>query len=125
MLAELKEMAARADECESMETVLGIEGTAPRLYFEAFEGLLKAEPGEDSPRLLRFDFAGRNRRPPRDAVNALLSLGYSLLVKDLTIACYAADSNPIVGFCISRGLDGQRWPWTGWSHSVLSLWIGR
>jgi CRISPR-associated protein Cas1 len=45
-----------------------------------------------------MDFAGRNRRPPRDAVNALLSLGYSLLAKDLTIACYATGFDPMMGF---------------------------
>ena len=41
---------------------------------------------------------GRNRRPPRDPVNALLSLGYSLLAKDLTVACYAVGFDPYVGF---------------------------
>jgi len=41
---------------------------------------------------------GRNRRPPRDPVNALLSLGYSILTKDLTIACYAVGFDPMMGF---------------------------
>ncbi len=45
-----------------------------------------------------FDFAGRNRRPPRDPVNALLSLAYSMLAKDLTVACYAVGFDPYVGF---------------------------
>lgn len=97
-LVELKEMAARAEECGSMESLLGLEGNAARLYFGAFAGLLKAEPEEELPAMFRFDFTGRNRRPPRDAVNALLSLGYSLLVKDLTIACYAAGFDPMLGF---------------------------
>ena len=91
-------MAARADECNSMETLLGLEGNAARLYFGAFSGLLKGEIDEDLPPMFRFDFAGRNRRPPRDAVNALLSLGYSLLVKDLTVSCYAAGFDPMLGF---------------------------
>ena len=39
---------------------------------------------EDTPAIFRMDFTARNRRPPRDAVNALLSLGYSMLAKDLT-----------------------------------------
>ena len=47
---------------------------------------------------LRFDFEGRNRRPPRDPVNALLSLGYSLLAKDLTITCAAVGLDPYLGF---------------------------
>ena len=56
--------------------------------------------GEDAERRggVPFDFEGRNRRPPRDPVNALLSLGYSLLAKDLTVACFAVGFDPYVGF---------------------------
>jgi CRISPR-associated protein Cas1 len=97
-LRELKEMAARAEECESLETLLGMEGNAARLYFGAFSGLLKTDTGEDLQPMFRLDFMGRNRRPPRDGVNAMLSLGYSLLVKDLTVACYAAGFDPMLGF---------------------------
>ena len=97
-LLELKVMAARADDCDSMETLLGLEGNAARLYFGAFSGLLKRETGEELLPMFRFDFTGRNRRPPRDAVNALLSLGYSLLVKDLSVACYATGFDPMLGF---------------------------
>ncbi len=97
-LRELKEMGTRAEECESMQTLLGIEGNGARLYFGAFSGLLKSETDDELPAMFRFDFVGRNRRPPRDAVNALLSLGYSLLVKDLTVACYAAGLDPMLGF---------------------------
>jgi len=45
-----------------------------------------------------FDFRHRNRRPPRDAVNALLSLAYSVLAKDLTIVCHAVGFDPYLGF---------------------------
>ncbi|MDQ2712805.1 MAG: CRISPR-associated endonuclease Cas1, partial [Acidobacteriota bacterium] len=94
----LKQMADDAEECRSLEELLGIEGNAARVYFGEFQGFIKVEPEEDLPRIFRMDFAGRNRRPPRDAVNALLSLGYSLLAKDLTIACYAAGFDPMMGF---------------------------
>ncbi len=57
---------------------------------------LQAERGGEAWR--RFDFAGRNRRPPRDPLNALLSLGYSLLTKDLTITCAAVGLDPYLGF---------------------------
>jgi CRISPR-associated protein Cas1 len=97
-LAMLKQLAARAENCESLESLLGIEGTAARLFFGGFQGLIKTEPDEALPALFQFDFLGRNRRPPRDAVNALLSLGYSLLTKDLTIACYAVGFDPMLGF---------------------------
>ena len=100
-LQEMKQMAEQAAGCESLETLLGVEGNAARLYFGAFQGLIKVDDeaeGEPLPRVFRMDFAGRNRRPPRDAVNALLSLGYSLLAKDVTIACYAAGFDPMMGF---------------------------
>ena len=45
-----------------------------------------------------FDFTNRNRRPPRDPVNAMLSLAYSLLAKDLTIVCHAVGFDPYLGF---------------------------
>ncbi|MCL4207866.1 MAG: CRISPR-associated endonuclease Cas1 [Pirellulaceae bacterium] len=47
---------------------------------------------------MRFDFSGRNRRPPRDPVNALLSLGYSLLAKDLTIVTQTVGFDPYLGY---------------------------
>jgi len=93
----LKEMAERAESAASLEELLGIEGNAARLYFGDFAGMIK--PDEDAGASeLRFDFEGRNRRPPRDPVNALLSLGYSLLAKDLTVACYAVGFDPYVGY---------------------------
>jgi CRISP-associated protein Cas1 len=98
LLRELKKMAEAAEECGSLQELLGLEGNAARLYFGAFGGLIKVEPGEEVPRPFRMDFEGRNRRPPKDAVNALLSLGYSLLAKDFTVACYAAGFDPMMGF---------------------------
>jgi CRISPR-associated protein Cas1 len=46
----------------------------------------------------RFDFAKRNRRPPRDPINALLSLGYGVLAKDLTVICATVGLDPYLGF---------------------------
>lgn len=97
-LQGMKEMAERAENCATAEELLGIEGNGARLYFGAFGGLLKTDLGEGLPEVFQFDFNGRNRRPPRDAVNALLSLGYSMLAKDLTIACYAVGFDPMSGF---------------------------
>lgn len=98
---EMKRLAEKAEECPAMDQLLGLEGTAARLYFGMFGGLVKrddeGEPEGDSE-FFRFDFEGRNRRPPRDPVNAMLSLGYSLLAKDLTVACYAVGFDPMVGF---------------------------
>lgn len=52
----------------------------------------------EGQQFFRFDFTRRNRRPPRDAVNALLSLGYSLLARDCTVAAHAVGFDPYVGF---------------------------
>lgn len=97
-LAEMKTMMERVEGAKSLEELLGLEGNAARAYFQAFSGMLKAESGEDTPAAFRMDFTARNRRPPRDAVNALLSLGYSMLAKDLTITCYAVGFDPLMGF---------------------------
>lgn len=96
-LAGLKEMADRAERASSLEELLGIEGNGARLYFGDFAGMIKLDE-DGGNRETRFDFEGRNRRPPRDPVNALLSLGYSLLAKDLTVASFAVGFDPYIGF---------------------------
>ncbi|HET9619797.1 MAG TPA: CRISPR-associated endonuclease Cas1 [Kofleriaceae bacterium] len=96
-LERLKELAGKATHAPSLESLLGVEGAAARLYFEAFAALLRPpDPAPDGA--LRFDFEGRNRRPPRDPVNAVLSLGYALLTKDLTLALQAVGFDPYLGF---------------------------
>ncbi|MGE3277892.1 MAG: CRISPR-associated endonuclease Cas1 [Vicinamibacterales bacterium] len=91
----LKRLVTRAQFAPSLEALLGIEGSAAALYFGAFAGMVKVEDDEG---VRTFDFAGRNRRPPRDPVNALLSFAYSLLARDLTIVCHAVGFDPFVGF---------------------------
>jgi CRISPR-associated protein Cas1 len=105
-LGILKAMSDRAERAENLESLLGIEGSAARTYFEEFAGMIKpggpeSDPGAEpdpSSNGFTFDFDGRNRRPPRDPVNALLSLAYSMLAKDMTIACYAVGFDPYMGF---------------------------
>lgn len=106
-LRELKWLVGRAETAGSLEELLGIEGLAARIYFGLFAGMLKRNCQWDAPPACAgradrsawsFDFQARNRRPPRDPVNALLSLGYSLLTKDLTVACYAVGFDPMIGF---------------------------
>jgi CRISPR-associated protein Cas1 len=96
-LTGMKEMAERAEGAGSLEELLGIEGNAARIYFGEFTGMMKPDE-EAGTGPLPFEMDGRNRRPPRDPVNAMLSLGYSLLTKDLTVACYAVGFDPYVGF---------------------------
>ena len=80
------------DSALDMTELLGIEGTAAAIYFEQFESMLKERAD------WQFDWRGRNRRPPRDPVNALLSLGYSMLAKELTGVCHAVGLDPFLGF---------------------------
>jgi CRISPR-associated protein Cas1 len=97
-LERLKQLVATAEKATSLESLLGIEGTAARIYFEAYGEMLKPPTDDKDAGTLTFDFDGRNRRPPRDPVNSLLSLGYALLSKDLTIALQAAGFDPYLGF---------------------------
>lgn len=101
-IAFLKCMQEDAERADSLEQLLGVEGNAARVYFEHFAGMIKVDEGEHSssngPPEFSFDFLRRNRRPPRDPVNALLSLAYSVLAKDLTIVCHAVGFDPFLGF---------------------------
>jgi CRISPR-associated protein Cas1 len=97
-LQQMKAMADRAEAAADIQELLGIEGNAARLYFGDFSGMIKTDEEEESSVQFRFDFSRRNRRPPRDAVNALLSYSYSLLTKDCIIACYAVGFDPMIGF---------------------------
>lgn len=96
LIDRMRELIDSVAEVESIESLLGIEGTAARLYFEAFAGLF--QPSGDRRGRLGFDFDGRNRRPPLDPINALLSLGYALLAKDLTITLLGVGFDPYMGF---------------------------
>lgn len=89
----LRQLAALRDSCLQQNTMLslrGVEGSAAALYFAHFATMLKADIG--------FDFQGRNRRPPKDAVNALLSMAYSVLAKELTGVAHAVGLDPYLGF---------------------------
>jgi CRISPR-associated protein Cas1 len=96
-LTGLKQMVERAERASGLDELLGIEGNSARIYFGDFAGMIKTDEGAGAG-AFPFDFTGRNRRPPRDAVNALLSLVYSLLAKDFTIACYSVGLDPFIGY---------------------------
>jgi len=98
VLERLKELVSKAEAAASLESLLGIEGTAARLYFAAYGDMLRPPKEDGEAAAMTFDFDGRNRRPPRDPTNALLSLGYALLAKDLTIALQAVGFDPYLGF---------------------------
>ena len=76
---------------DSLQTLLGIEGAAARVYFANFAPLIKSDRST-------FDFRTRNRRPPRDPVNAVLSFLYSMLIKQALISAVAVGFDPYMGF---------------------------
>jgi len=82
--------------------LLGLEGDAAATYFRAFAGLLAppetGRAGKGSTGLASFRFEARNRRPPTDPVNAMLSLAYAMLARHLTVALAS------VGLDAFRGL---------------------
>lgn len=94
-LHRMAEMRRKAEQASSLETLLGLEGTAARDYFASFARMFKATTDEREP---AFDFETRNRRPPRDPVNALLSFLYSLLVKEMVVTLVGVGFDPYLGF---------------------------
>ncbi len=103
----LRELIKKMRRQTDPEILRGIEGAAAERYFSVFDHLITNEHAA-------FRFAGRSRRPPLDAVNALLSLAYTLLTHDLSGALEAVGLDPAVGFLhtdrpgrVSLALDMQ------------------
>lgn len=95
VLGALEDLRTRAQAADSIDSLLGIEGVAARAYFGAFGGMLR--PPRDRG-LFELDFERRNRRPPTDPINSLLSYAYALLTKDWTIAAAGVGLDPYLGF---------------------------
>jgi CRISPR-associated protein Cas1 len=95
VMARMAATLTRVEAAGSLDALLGIEGALASDYFGAFSRMLRPRDFD-----AEWDFTTRNRRPPRDPVNALLSFGYALLVKECTVAL------------LGEGLD----PWWGLYH---------
>lgn len=88
---ELGNALARLETEPSLDGLRGIEGDAARTYFSVFGRLISSETPD-------FGFTGRNRRPPLDPVNCLLSFLYTLLAHDIRSALETVGLDPSVGF---------------------------
>ncbi len=75
---------------ETIQELMGFEGIAAREYFAVFAKLFKEN--------VEFNFTSRNRRPPKDPVNCLLSYAYSLLTRDVIEAIIKVGLDPYIGF---------------------------
>lgn len=89
--SELKQFIAIVRENDDLESLRGIEGQAATRYFLLFDQMILQQK-ED------FGFYGRNRRPPLDNVNALLSFAYTLLANDVASALETVGLDAYVGF---------------------------
>ena len=94
VLNTMKAMEQQVINAPTRGSMMGCEGTAARLYFGSFAAMLSDRDGAIAR---SFVAGGRNRRPPRDAVNCLLSFVYGLLVKDLVAVCLAVGLDPYIG----------------------------
>jgi CRISP-associated protein Cas1 len=93
-LESMGRLIKKVENVASLEELLGIEGNLAGYYFASFKHLIRPKAVED----LSFDFNARNRRPPKDPVNAMLSFGYTMLAKECAIALTSAGLDPHWGF---------------------------
>lgn len=101
LIADLQHDMNRVHQAKDLQSLLGIEGTAAARYFSAFNHLLRPPPVEDQaadPDALDFNFRTRNRRPPTDPVNALLSFAYAMLTRTLHQTISAVGLDPYRGY---------------------------
>ncbi|MBO0474055.1 CRISPR-associated endonuclease cas1 [Enterococcus sp. DIV0840] len=88
---ELKKYIEDIRQVGDLESLRGIEGQAANRYFLLFDQMILQQKSD-------FGFYGRNRRPPLDNVNAMLSLAYTLLAQECAAALETVGLDPYVGF---------------------------
>ena len=97
VLKDLKRLAERAGRVRDIASLLGVEGAAAARYFQHFPGMFRQEGAAS----MSFDMERRNRRPPTDPVNAMLSFGYAMLTRAFVTVLSA------IGFDAYRGFFHQ------------------
>lgn len=88
-ISQLTNVIASLENATSINSIRGYEGAGSAAYFGCFNQLIRVD---------NFEFNTRNRRPPKDAVNSLLSLGYSLLRHDVQGAINIVGFDPYLGY---------------------------
>lgn len=88
IIDEMQHLAAKIEHTADVPTTMGYEGQAAKRYFEGLSLIF----GE------AWNFTGRNRRPPRDPINAMLSYGYTILEGRIVSAIHRTGMDPSVGF---------------------------
>lgn len=86
-IAKMIQLGKKIDRCDNIEEVMGFEGAAARIYFSELGKLIDPE----------FKFTGRNRMPPRDPFNSVISLGYSIILNEIYGKIEGKGLNPYFG----------------------------
>ncbi|HOJ89276.1 MAG TPA: CRISPR-associated endonuclease Cas1 [Pseudothermotoga sp.] len=87
-IAALRKVSEKINETHSIDQVMGLEGIGSKYYFQGFAKLFKSQ---------EFKFEKRIAHPPKDPVNTMLSLGYSLLYNEIEAAINAVGLDPYLG----------------------------
>jgi len=98
LLREFRQDIEAAERARDIGQLLGIEGNAAARYFRHFGEMLAPPSSGGSDDEWTFDFSRRNRRPPKDAINAMLSYAYALLTRTLTMTLTAVGFDPYRGY---------------------------
>ncbi len=97
LVVQLKALRKRAQLASNLDEIRGIEGAAARVLYQGFGLLIKNR---------EFSFSGRNKRPPLDPVNALLSFVYTLFTNEVLNAIKACGLDPYLG-ALHEPLSGR------------------
>lgn len=92
--SDIQECVNAAERAASIDELRGHEGNAAAIYFAHFAGMFKQGVSEIAG---RFEANGRQRRPPPDPINSVLSFGYAMLANECTAACRLASLEPTLG----------------------------
>ena len=87
-LISMKNSLSKIDSCGKISEVIGYEGRAAKSYFQALSQCIDS----------KFSFHGRNRRPPKDPFNSMISLGYSIVLNEIYREIEMRGLNPYFGF---------------------------
>ena len=88
---KLSEAAETLSDCDTVDSMRGVEGAAASVYFAQFDEMLRGNPNG-------FHFKTRSRRPPRNEVNAVLSFTYMLLTREVQSALETVGLDPAAGY---------------------------
>ena len=86
--AQIRKMREKIPAAATANELLGIEGMCSNIYFRSFGHMFHCD----------FEFRGRNRRPPRDPINVMISLGYTFLTKEVSSALESESFEMYLGF---------------------------